>query len=74
MVNIEELNKEVEACVVRGSVDGRFLVWWVIDNVVWTDSWLSIASAGCSLISAGTGEEQVLKVNAGEASRCGADK
>jgi hypothetical protein len=26
MVNIEELNKEVEACVVRGSVDGRFLV------------------------------------------------
>jgi hypothetical protein len=46
----------------------------VIDNVVWTDSWLSIASAGCSLISAGTGEEQVLKVNAGEASRCGADK
>jgi hypothetical protein len=25
-------------CVVRGPVDGRFLVWWVIDNVVWTDS------------------------------------
>jgi hypothetical protein len=21
-------------CVVRGPVDGRFLVWWVIDNVV----------------------------------------
>jgi hypothetical protein len=34
-------------CVARGPVDGRFLVWWVIDNVVWTDSWLSIASAGC---------------------------
>jgi hypothetical protein len=33
-------------CVVRGPVDGRFLVWWVIDNVVWTDSWLSIAGAG----------------------------
>jgi hypothetical protein len=27
-------------CVVRGPVDGRFLVWWVIDNVVWTDSWV----------------------------------
>jgi hypothetical protein len=25
-------------CVVRGPVDGRFPVWWVIDNVVWTDS------------------------------------
>jgi hypothetical protein len=22
------------------AVDGRFLMWWVIDNVVWTDSWL----------------------------------
>jgi hypothetical protein len=36
-------------CVVGGPVDGRFLVWWVIDNVVWTDSWLSIAGAGCGL-------------------------
>jgi hypothetical protein len=26
-------------CVVRGLVDGRFLVWWVIDNVEWTNSW-----------------------------------
>jgi hypothetical protein len=25
-------------CVVRGPMEGRFLVWWVIDNVVWTDS------------------------------------
>jgi hypothetical protein len=33
--------------VVRGPVDGRFLVWWVIDNIVWTNSWLSIAGAGC---------------------------
>jgi hypothetical protein len=33
-------------CVVRGLVDGHFMVWWVIDNVVWTDSCLSIASAG----------------------------
>jgi hypothetical protein len=24
--------------IVRGPVDDRFLVWWVIDNVVWTDS------------------------------------
>jgi hypothetical protein len=46
----------------------------VIDNVVWTDSWPSIACAGCGLISAGAGEEQARKVNAGEASRCGADK
>jgi hypothetical protein len=30
----------------------------VIDNVVWTDSWLSIAVAGCRLTSVGAGEEQ----------------
>jgi hypothetical protein len=46
----------------------------VIDNVVWTDSWLSIAGAGCGLISIGAGEEQVRKVIAGEASWCGEDK
>jgi hypothetical protein len=46
----------------------------VIYNVVWTDSWLSIAGAGCDLIGAGAGEEQALKVDVGEASRCGADK
>jgi hypothetical protein len=61
-------------CVVRGPVDGRFLVWWVIDNIVWTDSWLSIAGVGCELTSIGAGEEQVRKVVAGEASRCGEDK
>jgi hypothetical protein len=55
-------------CVVRGPVDGRFLVWWVIDNVVWTDSWLSIAGAGCGLTRVGAGEEQARKVVAGEAS------
>jgi hypothetical protein len=44
--------------VVRGSVDGHFLVWRVIDNVVWIDSWLSIADAGCGLTSVGAGEEQ----------------
>jgi hypothetical protein len=29
----------------------------VIDNVVWTDSWASIAGAGCGLICVGAGEE-----------------
>jgi hypothetical protein len=46
----------------------------VIDNVVWTDSWLSIASAGCGLTSVGADEEQARKVVAGEASLCGEDK
>jgi hypothetical protein len=61
-------------CVVRGPVDGRFLVWWVIDNVAWTDSRLSIAGAGCGLTGVGAGEGQVWKVVAGEASSCGEDK
>jgi hypothetical protein len=60
--------------VVRGPVDGCFLVWWVIDTVVWTDSWLSIAGASCVLTSVGAGEEQAWKVATGEASRCGEDK
>jgi hypothetical protein len=36
----------------------------VIDNVVWTDSWLSIAGAGCGLtdVGADAGEEQARKV------------
>jgi hypothetical protein len=46
----------------------------VIDNVVWTDCWLSIVGAGCGLTSVGAGEEQARKVVAGEASRCGEDK
>jgi hypothetical protein len=46
----------------------------VIDNVVWTDNWLSIASAGCGLTGVGAGEEQARKVVADEASRCGEDK
>jgi hypothetical protein len=41
---------------------------------VWTDSWLSIAGAGCGLTGVGTGEEQARKVVASEASRCGEDK
>jgi hypothetical protein len=46
----------------------------VIDNVVWTNFWLCIAGADCGLTSVGSGEEQVRKVVAGEASRCGEDK
>jgi hypothetical protein len=46
----------------------------VIANVVWADSWLSIAGAGCGLTGVGAGEEQALKVVAGEASMCGEDK
>jgi hypothetical protein len=60
--------------MVGGPVDGRFLVWWVIDNIVWTDSWLSIASAGCGLTRVGAGKEQARKVIVGEASRCGEQK
>jgi hypothetical protein len=40
----------------------------VIDNIVWTDSWLSIAGAVCGLIGVGACEEQARKVIAGEAS------
>jgi hypothetical protein len=47
---------------IRGPVDGRSLVWRVIDNMVWTDSWLSIAGVGCDLICVGAGEEQARKV------------
>jgi hypothetical protein len=69
-----QCSKRWGPCVVRGPVDGRFLVWWVIDNVVWTNSWLSIAGAGCGLTHVGAGEEQAWKVVAREASRCGEDK
>jgi hypothetical protein len=41
---------------------------------VWTNSWLSIAGACYNLTSIGAGEEQVRKVIAGEASRCGEEK
>jgi hypothetical protein len=46
----------------------------VIDNIVWTNSWLSIAGAGCGLTRVGAGEELVRKVAASEASRCREDK
>jgi hypothetical protein len=39
----------------------------VIDNIVWTDSWLSMVGAGCGLTGVGAGEEQARKVIAGEA-------
>jgi hypothetical protein len=45
----------------------------VINNVVWNDSLLSIAGAGCSLTGVGAGEEQARNVIAGEASMCGED-
>jgi hypothetical protein len=41
---------------------------------MWTNSWISIGGAGCSLTGVGAGEEQARKVVAGEASRCGEDK
>jgi hypothetical protein len=37
----------------------------VFDNVVWTDSWPSIAGVGCGLICIGAGEEQARMVYAG---------
>jgi hypothetical protein len=46
----------------------------VINNVVWTDSWISIAGAGCGSTGVGEGEEQARKVITGEASKCGKDK
>jgi hypothetical protein len=46
----------------------------VIDNIVWTDSLLGIAGAGCGLTGVGAGEEQARKVIAGEAFRCEEDK
>jgi hypothetical protein len=42
--------------------------------MMWTDSWLNIASVGCGLTSDGAGEEKVQKVVVGEASKCGEDK
>jgi hypothetical protein len=46
----------------------------VIDNVVWTDSWQSIAGAGYGLTRVGADDEQVRKFLVGEASWCGEDK
>jgi hypothetical protein len=40
-------------------------VWCVIGIIVWTDSWLSIAGAGCGLIGVGACEEQAQKVYVG---------
>jgi hypothetical protein len=46
----------------------------VIDNIVWNDSLLSIAGAGCGVTGVGAGEEQARKVVAGEASTGGENK
>jgi hypothetical protein len=46
----------------------------MIDNVVGTDSWVSIAGASCGLTDVGAGEEQARKVVASEATMCGEDK
>jgi hypothetical protein len=39
-------------------------LWWVFDNVVWTDFLKSIAGASCGLICVGAGEERARKVYA----------
>jgi hypothetical protein len=54
----------IEDRSVRGPVDGRSWLCWVIDNVVWNNSWQSIAGAGCGLICVGAGEEWARKVYA----------
>jgi hypothetical protein len=46
----------------------------VINNVVWTDSWLSIVGASCGLTGVGAGEETSTKSRCGAASRCIEDK
>jgi hypothetical protein len=46
----------------------------VIDNIVWTDSWLSTVGPGCGLTGVGAGEEQARKVIVSEASMCEEDK
>jgi hypothetical protein len=55
---------EIEARSIWGPVDCHSWLWWVIDNVVWTDSWPIIAGAGCGLICVGAGEERAWKVYA----------
>jgi hypothetical protein len=52
---------EIEDRSVWRQVDGRSLVWWVIDNAVWTDSWPSIVGAGCAwfaLVQVKSGHER----------------
>jgi hypothetical protein len=44
----------------------------VIDNVVWTNSWLNIAGASCGLTGVGAGEE--LKDRYGEPERGGVNE
>jgi hypothetical protein len=41
--------------LIKGEIEDH--VWF--ENVVWTNSWLSIVGAGCGLTGVGAGEEQV---------------
>jgi hypothetical protein len=63
VLSMHSARGRLRACMVQGPVDGHFLLWWLIYNIVWTNSWLS--GAGCSLIGASAGEEQAQKVDAG---------
>jgi hypothetical protein len=58
------LPHEDEDRSVQGPVDGLSWLWWVIDNVVWIESWPSIAGVDCGLICVGAGEEWARKVYA----------
>jgi hypothetical protein len=55
---------EIKDRSIQGPVDGRSWFWWVIDNMVWTSSWPSIAGASCGLICVGLGEEWARNVYA----------
>jgi hypothetical protein len=55
---------EIENRSIRRPVVGRSWLWWVTDNAVWTDSWPSIAGAGCGLSCVDAGEERAQKVYA----------
>jgi hypothetical protein len=55
---------EIEDQSIQGLVDDHSWLWWVIDNVVWTNSWSSIEGAGWGFIYVGAGEERTRKVYA----------
>jgi hypothetical protein len=60
---------EIEDRSFRGPVDGRSWLWWVIDNVVWTDSWSSIevqVAAWLALVQVKSGRERSMPCGASE--------
>jgi hypothetical protein len=59
---------EIEDRSVQGPVDGRSWLWWVIDNVVWTDSWPSItdAAAWFALVQVKSGCERSMHCEVSE--------